>query len=62
MLALCAGFMFSVIALSACSDKDLISGNFRTEATASQIEEVKGLIAENGHSRVKATAMHRIFT
>ena len=52
VLALCAGFMFSVIALSACSDKDLISGNFRTEATASQIEEVKGLIAEEKSEKI----------
>ena len=46
VIALCAGFAISAAFLSACADKDLISGNFRKEATAEQLAEVKELVSE----------------
>ena len=52
IIALCAGFAFSVIALSACSEKDLIDGNFRTEATAEQLAEVKELVSEENAENI----------
>lgn len=45
-LSLCVGFTFSLAALSACGDGNMIDGDFTTEATAEQVTEVREYLSE----------------
>lgn len=45
-LSLCVGFTFSLAALSACGDGNMIDGDFTTEATAEQVTEVREYLSD----------------